>query len=1764
MTAITTKTLSIHTTLYKSPKTTVALASRDNVDVLVKTTTNTFPTSQEIQMIRHEYNIAESLQHPNISQTIELIEEENKVIFVRAYAVGETLTNFFATKQTISLAEKLQIAIQITDAIAYIHSKNIIHKDINPNNIVINKADNSIQIIDFGIATKYLRESTELINLNQLEGTLDYISPEQTGRVNRSLDYRTDLYSLGIVLYRLFSGKLPFISEDSLELIHAHIAVTPEPPHFFNAEIPEVISEIILKLIEKNAEDRYQSGLGVLHDLQTCAESLATTSLVKPFAIARADFSTKLQIPQKLYGRESQRQELLDIYSRVSIDITAEVVFIKGISGVGKTSLINEIHKPMTENNGFFIKGKFDQLQRNIPYLALINAFDGFIDQLIAENDAKLEIWREKLLKALDVNANILLNLLPRLELILGEQAQIDAVTVAEGQSRLENVFTNFIKVIANEENPLCMFIDDLQWADPSSLKLIEILLQEPKGKALLFIGAYRDNEVDAAHPLLQTIKTIANQGVRISDIELQNLNLANITNLVNDTLQRKNIVATGELAKLIFDKTQGNAFFVNQFLNSLYSNNQLNFDIEQKKWVWDLQAIQALNKTDNVVDFVAKKLNNLPKEISTIISYASAIGNSFDLETIVAITDKDEESIQKYLDIALGEEILLKRKQTYYFVHDKVQQAAYSIVPADQKAAMHLKIATIWAKNTVPEQVENTIFTIANQYNFAIDAITSPEDKNTVIKYNLLAGKKALQGNAFSNANTYLLTGFHLIPKNSWEDNYTLLLDFATFLVETQYQNGNFDEAEYYANLIIENAKTPVEKAQVYNTLIVQYTLKQDFAKAITCAITGLSLLGVEVPTDENLEAAVGAGIGEVMQSLAGRKIADLLQQPDIEADIDRMTVKLLVNLAPTAFLLGKQLLWTYVIVKSTAISMKKGNMPESSTAYSSFGILSGAIFGDYASGYEYGKLAVGIAEKYKNLRIKSSSLFVVSCFLNPWTNSLKESFVLLQESVRSGVSSGELQFASYSAGNAMASLYHVGSTIKETIAHLNSNLAVIQKAQNFFAEGSILTTSILHHLLAEPNADSIEISYLKLSIEQIKNKYVAPENPLVLFTYHYSIALSNMYLGNTEQAFRELLVAETCIAVHNGTVFNVDFYCFMPIISAMITWLSKDETLIQTAETKLTTYMPKIEMLHKIAPQNFGQRYTIILAMNAAKNQDANTAMNLFDEAIDLAYKNGFMNDYAFFHELTAKYYGTIQRKKIKEIYLQEAYQQYIRWGAYAKVEALEIENSFILEKGTTGSMSKTKNTALRTTIVTETKQTQNIGTNDENFASQIDINSIVKANLALASEVVLDKLCETLMAVVIESVGANKGTLILKKQGEMLVFAEKIAKNDTKIHTNYTVKEATKNLLLPEEIINYTINSRKILVLDNAMLDEKFDKTVYIKKSLAKSVLCLPLIHQKELIGILYLENNLIAGAFTNKRLAMLNLLTSQITISVVNAVLYENLEEKVKDRTAKLSEAYDLIQRKNHDITSSINYAKRIQEAMLPSIESINAKVNSFVYFLPKDIVSGDFYWFAEKGDAIILVVADCTGHGVPGALMSMLGSEALNKAVHDLEVHQPNKILTELHESISLVLKQQETGSRDGMDIAVLSIHKKENKAYFAGAMNPLYYVQNKQLIEIKADKMPIGGQSVYTKREFTTHSIDISMPTMLYLTSDGFQDQFGGKDDKKYLTKNLRNFLLQIHEEEMPMQNQLLSKEFDTWKGKRQQIDDVLIVGVKI
>jgi serine/threonine protein kinase len=766
--------------IYEGTNTVIYRASKEPDRVIIKTLKDDSPTVEALTKLRHEFKILQSLDIDGILKPLALESYHNGLALILPDFEGESLVSFFAVRG-FDLERFLQIGIQLAATLAQLHQNNIIHKDIKPHNILINPKTCRVKIIDFSIASRLSRENQTSNPPNLLEGTLAYMAPEQTGRMNRSLDYRADFYSLGVTFYELLTGQLPYQATDPLEIIHCHIAKTPISPSDVNPAIPATVSDIVMKLLAKTAEDRYQSALGLKADLEACLNMLQTSGEIARFKVGELDLFSQLSIPQKLYGRDREINLLMDAFDRISSG-KAEMMLVSGYSGIGKSSLVNEVHKPIVRRRGYFISGKFDQFKRNIPYSAIIQAFQELMQQLLTESDDQIAVWKSKLLKALGANGQIVIDVIPEVERIIGRQPDVPQLGLFESQNRFNRVFQQFIHVFCQPEHPLVIFLDDLQWADLPSLKLIERIAIASDSQYLLLLGAYRDNEVSTTHPLIHTLEQIQQNGAVVNNIVLRPLELVYLNQIIADTL-RTDIAKVTPLAELIFRKTQGNPFFLTQLLKSLHQDNLLSFNFDRGCWQWDLDAFQDIEITENVVELMVAQIQKLSQKTQNVLKLAACIGNKFTLNILAIVTEKSQletanelwEALQAGLILPLSEAykiplaidretaIALQTdsvKVDYQFLHDRVQQAAYSLIPDSQKKVTHLKIGQLLLQNTPPQKRKEKIFTLVNHLNYGIDSFLTESNKYELAELNLLAGQKAKAATAYEAAIRYLKVG--------------------------------------------------------------------------------------------------------------------------------------------------------------------------------------------------------------------------------------------------------------------------------------------------------------------------------------------------------------------------------------------------------------------------------------------------------------------------------------------------------------------------------------------------------------------------------------------------------------------------------------------------------------------------------------------------------------------------------------------------------------------------------------------------------------------------------------------------------------------------------------------------------------------------------------------------------------------------------------------------------------------------------------------
>jgi len=1469
------------------------LRSKDNKPVILKVLKQDYPTPAELTRYRQEYEIMHDLDLAGVIKAYGIEKYQNTLIIILEDFGGESLKQIMAN-EPLTVKKFLSLAIQIADSLGNIHAANIIHKDINPSNIVVNFETKLLKIIDFGIASRLPRENPTLKNPEQLEGTLAYLSPEQTGRINRSMDYRTDLYSLGVTFYELLIGQLPFMATDAMELVHCHLAKTPSPVCDVNPEIPPIVSDIVMKLLAKNAEDRYQSAFGVKTDLEKIQKNLTGLEDLSglQFELAQNDFSGKFEIPQKLYGRDSEVNTLLQAFERVSQG-SAEMMLVAGYSGVGKTALVRSVHKPMTEKRGYFAAGKFDQFQKNIPYSAISQAFNEFCRYLLMENTEVLANWKAKILAALGNNGQIIIDVIPDLELIIGPQPAVAEVGPTEAQNRFQIFSLNFIKALCDKDHPFILFIDDLQWVDSGSLALLKNIMLDDEIRHLLIIGAYRDNEVDGSHPFIMAASEL--QRANVNSIELANLQQEDVNHLLQDSLKCE---TTQPLTDLIVQKTQGNAFFTHQFLQNLYENKLLQFNFNQHQWRWDVEQIAGQNITANVVELMANKIDKLPSSTSAVLQLAACIGNQFNLSILAIIYEQDKNETLEVLRPALAEGLIQPldenykhienfEKSQFKFLHDRVQQASYSLISAGEYGPIHLKIGRLLLEHIPAEELEERIFDVVNQLNKGQALITDVAENIKLAQLNWQAGKKAKAATAYEAATQYLHVGIERLPESSWQNQYELTFELYKQCAECEYLLTHVEPSEKLFRIVIDNAQTDLEKAEIYAMQMRHSIAFSKLEEAIEMGRKGLRLCGINFPADEQMLAAIQTESEQLAKLMADKPISTLIDAPQMTAEAKMVAMRILPNLTIISYLLGNNNSFTLSTLMSVNLSLVHGQLDLSAYTYTWYGVWL-STQGRLKESYEFGKLALELSARYPNCREKSQTHNLVGTFLTHINQHLKQTIPVLMKGYHTGFEVGDVLPAVFSFCNVNIQMLAAGETLPKVLAKVEKAINVAYK-NKVFASGDIasgylqlvqfLMTGDTQYALTDDTFDQEQLQRIKSS-------------NTIAFVRHVRLCKA-FWFGNYSSALEMAKKAEPTLAFIPGYITMFEHYFLYPLV---LTALYAD-----ASEQEKEEYLQKIEWCEQkmkiwaeSCPENFWHRYLLIQAEKSRITGNEMDAMRLYDQAIKLAKEGEFVQNAALGNELAARFWLDNGKEDFASIYMREAHYRYGQWGALAKVADLEAKYpQFLAPKTTTAIPTNATISVTRMAKASTTGSSQ-----------WLDLNSVMKAAQTLSGEIVLSRLLEKMMHIVIENAGAEKGFLLLPKQDSWFIEAQRLMDIN---EVNMLQSLSIENQPIAETIIHYVIRTQENVVLNNASVEGQFTHDAYIVKHRPKSVLCAPLLNQGKLTGILYLENNLTTGAFTPARLEVLNLLSSQIAISIENSLLYNNLEQKVAERTQELSAA-----------------------------------------------------------------------------------------------------------------------------------------------------------------------------------------------------------------------------------------------------------------
>ncbi|MEH2482414.1 PAS domain S-box-containing protein [Nitrobacteraceae bacterium AZCC 2146] len=1424
------------------------------------------PTPATLDRLAHEYGLKQELDGAWAVRPLELIREGGRTMLVLEDPGGEPLERLLGLPFEMDLF--LRLAIDISVAIGRLHRRGLLHKDIKPANIMVNCADRQVRLTGFGIASRVPRERQAPEPPETIAGTLAYMAPEQTGRMNRSIDSRSDLYALGVTFYQMLTSSLPFTAADPMEWVHCHIARRPVPPGERREDLPRAISAIVMKLITKTPEERYQTAAGLESDLRRCLAGWEAQRRIDDFPLGEHDRPNRLLIPEKLYGREREVETLLAAFDRIVNHATPELVLVSGHSGIGKTSVVNELHKALVPPRGLFASGKFDQYKRDIPYATLVQAFQSLVRPLLSKSEAELTSWRHALLEALGPNGRLLTDLIPELTLIIGDQPPAPELPPQQAQSRFQLMFQRFIGVFAQPGHPLALFLDDLQWLDAATLDLLDDLLTRSDLQHLMLIGAYRDNEVSATHPLMRKLDAIKAASGKITEIRLAPLAREHLGQLIADAL-RCDAERVVPLAELAHEKTGGNPFFALQFLSSLAEESLITFDHDGACWSWDLDRIRTKGYTDNVVDLMVGKLIRLSADAQNALQQLACLGNTAEIATLSVVLGTTKEQVDTALWPARRQELVERMAGTYRFVHDRVQEAAYSMIPKQPRVEAHLRIGRLLAAHTPPEKREETIFDIVNQLNRGASLITSSAEREQLAEFNLLAGQRAKASTAYVSALSYLTTGVALLPEDGWQRRRELALALELNRAECEFLTGALAEAEQRLEALSARTTNVVERATVARLRVELYVALDRSDRAVAIGLEFLRPLGIEWSPHPTAEEA-RREYQRIWSTLGDRPIENVVASPPMTDPGWRATMDVLTAVVSPALFTDENLV-CLVLCRMANLSLEHGISDAGCFAYVWLGNLIGPHFGAYREGFRFAKLGLDLTEQRGLRRFEARVYLVFGGRVIPWTQPIRAGQSLLRRAFVSANALGDLTFAAYSCDNLIAHLLATGDELGDVQREAENGLEFAQKARFGLVVDIIKTQLQLIRTLRglTPTFGSFDEEVFD---ERLFEHHLASNRALALAEVWYWIRKMQARFFSCDYASAIAAAANAEPLLYTTPFFELaEYHLYAALARAALCDAAGAAERAQHLEA-LATHYRQLQAWSENCPENFENRAALVGAEIARIEDRTLDAMNLYEQAIRSAQANGFVHNEAVASELAARFYAARGFEFAGRGYLRNARHCYLRWGADGKVRQLDtIHPRLRTEEPAPASTS---------TI------TAPVG--------HLDLATVIKVSQAVSGEIVLEKLLDTLMRTAMAQAGAERVLLILARGAAQRIAAEATTSGDTV--TVDLRDEAVSETVLPESVLHYVLRTRESVILDDAAAQSPFSADSYIRQRQARSVLCLPLLNQAKLIGVLYLENNLAPCVFAPARLAVLKLLASQAAISLENTRLYRDLAER----------------------------------------------------------------------------------------------------------------------------------------------------------------------------------------------------------------------------------------------------------------------------
>jgi PAS domain S-box-containing protein len=1463
--------------------------SRDRPPALFVRAAAAHPADATIARLEHAHSLRGDLASSWAARPTDLVGPRQRLALRLEDPGGEVLARLLGTPWDIP--SFLRVAAGVASALSGLHGRGLVHKDVKPSNLLVDLATGKAWLTGFGIASRLRRERQSPEPPEIIAGTLAYMAPEQTGRMNRSIDSRSDLYAFGLLLYQMLVGELPFTTLDPMELVHCHVARRPVPPHERSAHIPRTVSALVMKLLAKVAEDRYQTASGVEADLRLCVtewqrhgDEWQKHAETHGFPLGTRDASDRFLIPEKLYGREREIEQLLSAFDRVVASGRPGLMLVSGYSGVGKSSVVSELHKALLPPRGLFASGKFDQHKRDTPYATLAQAFQRLVGMILVETEAEFARYREAILAAVGPYGQLIINLIPELERVIGKQPPIAELAPQDAQRVFEQALRRFIGVFARPEHPLALFLDDLQWLDLATLDALQHLLLQEEVKSLFVVGAYRDNEVGPEHPLLRRLDAIRAAGVPVSEIQLAPLALSDVCALITDTLHDDDVLP---LAELVHDKTAGNPFFATHFLTALADDHLIAFELGTRRWIWDRSRIATRGFTDNVVALMSEKITRLAAPCREAMQAMACIGNTARVDAVAAALDVSVPDVHAAARDAVDAGLVALQRGAYAFLHDRIQEASYALIAEAERASVHLGVGRRLLARTPPEKLDEHVFEIVNQLNRGIELVRDRDELDRIAELNAKAGRRAKAATSYVTALAFLRTGATVLDEAGWQRRRALAFTLAFERAECEFLMGDLKQAEARLSALVSRAEGPRELAAVACLRMMLYVTQGEPARSVEVCLEYLENEGIHFTPHPSREDVEGE-LDRMWRALGSRSIEDLARLPETTDPATLATLDVLAAVASPAWFTD-QLLPALIGARIANISIERGNGPASSFGYSMLGMKLGPFSGDYRTAYCFGKLALELAERGGNPRTLARVLFGYTGFTRPWADDLTGCRELLERGFEAAERAGDVTYATYLLYHVEELMLIAGSPLEETEAACRRALSYARKLNFDFAVLQIqpqlsLTRMLRGNSVHFGSFDSPEFD--QGDFERICSGVPALTSPLCRYWFRRQQA--HFLAGDARGSVAAAEAAEPLVWCADVFPQFAEHHFYGALARAECLDSAEHAARPQLRE-RLEENVRRLAAFSENSPVTFGSRATLAAAELARVDERERETMDLYERAIRSARAAGFIHIEGLSLELAARFYAARGFETIASSHRRDARAAYLRWGAHGKVRQLEQRFPELRDRA---PLSDT------TTINAPVEE--------------LDLATVMKISQAVSGEIVLEKLVETLLRTAIEHAGAERGVLILPRDRELLIRAEaNTTGNSVTVSLRETPVSAAK---LPESVVRYAARTQDSVILDDAVERNPFSSDEYITAQRARSVLCVPLVKQAALVALLYLENNLAPNVFTPARVAILQLLASEAAMSLDNSRLYQELQQRetqIRQDERELRELIDAI-------------------------------------------------------------------------------------------------------------------------------------------------------------------------------------------------------------------------------------------------------------